>query len=575
MAISTIRPDDEQDPLTQGNAIKPAARNPGASIPGMQMPTVRAIPRQGDGTNPLTKIVAALPAMRDQHGNDMTATNKMKAQLGEAPVGTAPATPAPQQVAEAPAVATQPAPTPIARDQYGNDMTRTNAMKAQLGEAPIGTPAPNPLTANNPGATIPGIDTSRLPLATGQVPTISGRMNPNMQAVINAQPHPVLTGLLSDKQTYPDITGRRAQQSAVPSDSPVAPPAVSPIAEASKSSVPPALSAVVQEPVTLAPQGQSVPASNPLVSPTSPNAVTTPQVQQPGAVNPAEGQKQTSFTEVGQATAPTQGPVDAHGNSMAATNEMKAKLDELTSTAPANVTTLENSGLKESQELMDKWGRQDMQREMLQEMGRNPRAANAIAGLAANANNTETQMRGQDVAAQVNQRNTETTQRGQDLTAETTRRGQDVHATVEGNRLAGNPLENKLKSVQIQAGQGAIDRAAAQDKAIADIRAETDPVKRQSMIDAHLASRDKNPLTDRYIKLSGGEETRLDGTRVKNPDQLFEVATRQAVPLDGQPQNPRNPKVNFTQADYESTAKKYGMTIEQVKAVLANQQGAK
>lgn len=317
-------------------------------------------------------------------------------------------------------------------------------------------------------------------------------------------------------------------------------------------------------------------AASPIATPTSPNAVATPQAQQPGAANPAEGQKQTSFTEIGKNPLTLSGPLDAHGNSLAATNEMKAQLAEMTSTAPANVVTLENSGLKDTQELMDKWGRQDMQREMLQEISRNPRAANAIAGLAANANNTEAQLRGQDVAAQVNQRNTETTQRGQDLTAETTRRGQDVTATVEGNRLAGNPLENKLKSVQIQAGQGAIDRAAAQDKAIADIRAETDPVKRQSMIDAHLASRDKNPLTDRYIKLSGGEETRFDGTRVKNPDQLFEVATRQAIPLDGgQSQNPRNPKVNFTQADYESTAKKYGMTIEQVKAVLANQQGAK
>ena len=278
-------------------------------------------------------------------------------------------------------------------------------------------------------------------------------------------------------------------------------------------------------------------AASPLAAPTSPNAVSAPQAQQPGAANPAEGQKQTSFTEIGKNPLTLSGPLDAHGNSMAATNEMKAQLAEMTRTAPANVVMLENSGLKDTQELMDKWGRQDMQREMLQEISRNPRAANAIAGLAASANNTEAEMRRQDVTSLVNQRNAETTQRGQDVLAETERRGQDLRATSEGNRLAGNPLENQLKSVQVQAGQSALDRAAEQDKTLAAIRAEQDPVKRQALADAYLVSRDKNPLTDRYIRLSGGEETRTDGTRVKSPDQLFEVATRQTVPLDAQPQN--------------------------------------
>ena len=130
--------------------------------------------------------------------------------------------------------------------------------------------------------------------------------------------------------------------------------------------------------------------------------------------------------------------------------------------------------------------------------------------------------------------------------------------------------------MQIQAGQSALDRAAEQDKALAAIRAEQDPVKRQALADAYLVSRDKNPLTDRYIKVDGGEELGPDGmTKIRRPDQLFEVATRQTVPLDATAQNPRNPKVNFTQADYESTAKKYGMTIEQVRAVLANHQEVK
>ncbi len=383
-SFASIRPDDEQDPRTRGNAIKPAARNPATSMPGLSTPAGGTVPSGGDGTNPLTKIVAALPPMRDQHGNDMTATNKMKAQLGEAPVGTAPAaTPA------APVIAPQAAPSPVARDQYGNDMTRTNAMKAQLGEAPIGAPAQNPL-----------------------------------------------------------------------------------------------------------------PAANPLVEPTSPNAVTTPQAKQSGAVNPAEGQKQTSFSETGSNPLTMFGPVDAHGNSLAATNEMQAKLNELTSTAPANVTTLENSGLKQSQELMDKWGRQDMQREMLQEIARNPRAANAIAGLAANANNTESEMRRQDLAAEEAMRRDSTVQRGQDLVAQTEQRGQDVTAQTASAKLAGNPLTNALTQAQVETERLSADKTRRQNDVLSQLDRETDPAKRETLIENALVAQGKAPQQGERLTLA-------------------------------------------------------------------------
>ena len=305
-------------------------------------------------------------------------------------------------------------------------------------------------------------------------------------------------------------------------------------------------------------------AASPLAAPTSPNAVSAPQAQQPGAANPAEGQKQNSFTEVGKASAPLQGPLDAHGNSMAATNEMKAQLAEMTRTAPANVVMLENSGLKDTQELMDKWGRQDMQREMLQEISRNPRAANAIAELAASANNTEAQIRGQSIAAATGERAAETTRRGQDIEAETARRGQEAQARTDAARLAGNLLENQLKSVQVQAGQSALDRSAEQDKALAAIRDEQDPVKRQAMIEAHLAGQGKNPLTDRYLKVEGGEEIGPDGmTKIKRPSGVYDTVTQQFKPMDAQQGRAQQYTITAEQRKQVEAALPKGMTFEQ------------
>ena len=375
---------------------------------------------------------------------------------------------------------------------------------------------------NNPAASIPGVNTTQAPLINGQVKTVAGQMNPSMAAVTQAQPDNAVSSLLSGKQTYPELTGLRAQQSQ---------PASSPVAEASKAAIPSALAAVVP-----APAQSTAPSS--AVAPGSPNAATgAGQTQEPGAVNSAQGQRQNSFTEVGKNPLTVTGPLDAHGNSMAATNAMKAQLEELTRTAPANVVMLENSGLKESQDLMDKWGRQDAQREMMQEMGRNPRAANALAGLYAAGANNEAQMRGQDVASTVNQRNNDTTQRGQDITAQTAMRGQDVHAQSEAARLSGNPLDNQLKGLQVQTGQAGIDRAQAQDKAIESIRNEQDPGKRQAMLEAHLVSQGKNPLTDRYIKVDGGEYSDQDnpGVKLKAPSGVYDTVTQSFKPMGPQP----------------------------------------
>ncbi|MBP8277533.1 MAG: hypothetical protein KAX55_11640, partial [Propionivibrio sp.] len=272
------------------------------------------------------------------------------------------------------------------------------------------------------------------------------------------------------------------------------------------------------------------------------------------AVNPAEGQKQTSFSETGSNPLTMLGPVDAHGNSLAATNEMKAQLAEMTRTAPANVVTLENSGLKDTQELMDKWGRQDMQREMLQEIGRNPRAASAIAGLAASANNTEAEVRRQDVAAEDAMRRDSTVQRGQDLVAQTEQRGQDVNAQTVAAKLAGNPLTNALTQAQIETERLSADKTRRQNDVLSQLERETDPVKRETLIENALVGQGKAPQqgerltleqmrTNREIhaarqKIAGlsPEEIRRKtakqtNTGRENPD--FDPALERAVSLAG------------------------------------------
>lgn len=166
------------------------------------------------------------------------------------------------------------------------------------------------------------------------------------------------------------------------------------------------------------------------------------------------------------------GPVDAHGNSLAATNEMKAQLAEMTRTAPANVVTLENSGLKDTQELMDKWGRQDMQREMLQEIGRNPRAASAIAGLAASANNTEAEgVQGQDVAGGKMQCAVTPPFQVRILSRKPNNAARMSMPKRWLQSCAGNPLTNALTQAQIETERLSADKTRRQNDVLSQLNA--------------------------------------------------------------------------------------------------------
>lgn len=388
--------------LLSGNSIKTPARDPLQASPTRDVSSPSGLPA---GWKP----TAAATGPVDAHGNDMTATNKMKAQLGEAPVGQVPAS--------APAPAEQAPAAPVVRDQHGNDMTATNAMKKQLGEAPITSPA----------ASVPGLPAREAVQTRGYVATQSGQMNPSMERVINAQPNPILASMLNGKQTtVPQITG-------------------------------------------------ALPVQN--VGPATPG-------------QPA-GPKANPLTSI---------KLQANNDSLARANAIRQQMIDGDGEGP-KVTMLENSGLKETQALMDKWGRQDMQREMLQEMSRNPRAANAIAGLAANANNTEAQLRGQDIEASTAEQNALSRLAGQGVAAETEKRGQDLRAASEAAKLAGNPLTNALVQAQTETERLAGDKTRHQNDVLSQLARETDPAKRDTLIENALVAQGKAPQQGERLTL--------------------------------------------------------------------------
>ena len=114
----------------------------------------------------------------------------------------------------------------------------------------------------------------------------------------------------------------------------------------------------------------------------------------------------------------------------------------------------EKQRIADSNALLNKWDKQYQNGQMIAEMGRNPRAAQGIAQLAAAAGHDEAVMRGQDIAA--------TNAASGDMTA---RRGQDVAAKNEAAKLAGNPQEQQLKQAQAQGIMAQTDTA----KMLADL----------------------------------------------------------------------------------------------------------
>ena len=200
-------------------------------------------------------------------------------------------------------------------------------------------------------------------------------------------------------------------------------------------------------------------------------------------------------------------------------NEIRQSIGD---TAGPSVFTLHDIGRAESQALMDKWGREHAMKDIVAEMGRNPKAANALASLYHSQQGTETALAGVD-----NQRDIAA------ATDSTQRRGQDIAAQTHFAQLAGNPIDNALKRTQLTSANMAIDKAREQDKVLANIHAETDPAKRQALIEGLLAGQGKNVNEHRFIKVEGGEEVAPDGmTKIKRPSGVFDAVTKQFIPME-------------------------------------------
>ena len=482
-------------------------------------PTMKdGTPAAADGMNP-----------RDQWGNDLTFTNQMKGQLatlaGAAPPPVmtlgSPAAPAP---AAAPVTTPVPAAAPAAApatnapyqagsasDPHASFGPSANPMAAAPAAAPRPTATPNiaqPVAEMFPEvrrfAAGGDIDKPR-GFASVHVPTAE-----EIAAMNAAKPATTPRGFAP----VPVKPGPRTQFDELPR--PLNPGSIFRTAGLPQAA-PPALvnmsPAPAADPVALAKNAPPLPVSvaaqltNPMAPQSIPSATMPPQVAAPA-------KKVNSFSETGTA------------NPMAAA-------PAIAPAAPApeegpKVAMLGNSGLAESRALMDKWGRESNVNAMVQAITANPKSANALAGVLGAQLHNDASRAGQDVSRTVAQAHDETARRGQDVTA----RGQDLSARTHAAQLAGNPMDNAIKQNQLTAGGLSIAKTQQQEKYIADIHAETDPTKRQALIESLLAGQGKNPAEHRYVKVDGGEEIGPDGmTKIKRPSGVFDSLTKQFIPM--------------------------------------------
>lgn len=301
-----------------------------------------------------------------------------------------------------PAAASTPAPAalpPVVRDSFGNDMTRTNTMKAQLGEPAVTAPSParNAMAASAP----------------------------------QAQPLPE-TANVSALQATPTGNGEAAAGS---------------------------ISRAV--PVSDQPQANV----NPL-----------PSVLSGGRMSSID--LAGSNASLANANAIRQSLIDSQAGAR--------------SEPGSSGGVIANSGLAETNALMDKWGRETQMQEAFRAMERNPKNAQAIAALVGANQHSEATRVGQTLGAETARATDATHRQGQTLAANTAIRGQDVTAQTHANQLAGNPLDNLLKQTQVDTGKVGIDKTKQHIDDVAKLNAETNPEKRQAMIENLLTAQGKN-----------------------------------------------------------------------------------
>lgn len=369
---------------------------------------------------------------------------------------------------------TAPAAAVPVRDMHGNDMTQTNKNKSQMGD---------PLIAAKPATT---------PVATQ--PAIGAEFGSNTDF---GSPAPLKSPAVN---ILPKVLSGGFDAAPAPTASPAVMAANA--------------QAGAQERTFQSPSAATT--STPAVTTNDPTGVQERTFQAPTAANaPFSSRVGNSFTErntVMDASNPlTTINMSANNESMARANAIRQSM--IDSQAGARVDRgadsgiIKDTGREESQALMDKWGREDAANAMVQEMGRNPKAAAAIASVYAANQGAETNRNGQALGAEAARNNDATHRTGQTLAASTaergqdvTARGQDIAAQTHAAQLAGNPLTNELTRTQTAVAQSGLDDKKAHTAMVAELdNPKTTPERRKSLIDTLLAAQGKTANDNRYL----------------------------------------------------------------------------
>lgn len=246
---------------------------------------------------------------------------------------------------------------------------------------------------------------------------------------------------------------------------------------------------------------------------------------------PTTSPRQTSFTEIGtkesQGNPLTSINMNANNEALAKANAIRQSMIDGDGTGP-KVTMLGNSALTDTQNLMDKWSREDGTAAAIQAASANPKAAGAIASL------TSSQM-ANDTNRQSNTEANALTQQGRQLAADVTMRGQDISAaTAEANRQ-GNPLANELTKTQTAAIQSGLDDKKNIATMLAEIQdPKTTPERRKVVTDAVLAAQGKTVNDNRYVPHSVKTYNDM-GQITGETAMMFDKQTGQYVTPNGAP----------------------------------------
>jgi len=113
-------------------------------------------------------------------------------------------------------------------------------------------------------------------------------------------------------------------------------------------------------------------------------------------------------------------------------------------------------------------------------------------------------------------------------------RGQDVTAQTEAARLAGNPNDQRLKTLQGDAAEISVANARQLQDLNAEYQKEPDPKKRAVLAEQIRTLSGKDPAS-KFVVVPGGEYTDPDNplNKLKSPSQVFDTASRQFITPGG------------------------------------------